>query len=242
MIEYDPAVVSYNADGKPYWEVDFLYIEGRDKETDAIMNFYFSNLRRDETVGIHDPQTDSTLNRPYLGGGHIVTLPPIKRSQALTIDQHVIELSLVSADVKNMIYGYNLTRAHFEWHKGQLSSETGKLLALPLCEFYGFLDGIDDKTQAPDDKGKMISTVSISVVPHHAELEYSNQIFRSYEEGKKRDGDEIFLWVDEVGDWMIPWGKSKHKAGDGGHKKDKSKTPESVTNTPKGNTGTTSHS
>jgi hypothetical protein len=210
-MDYPAATVSYNAEGKPFWPAYFLRFYPRNKATNAKTNFYFSSLRRTETITVIDPATKSDVARSYIAGGSIVNVPPIKRSQALTIDQHQVVLSMVHSDVKNMVYGYNMIRALFELHIGQLSVDTGKLIAQPVCELYGFVDSVNDKTEGLDENNKMISTATLSLVPHHAELEYSNNILRSLEEGMKRSGDEIFWYVDSVGDWNIPWGKESHK-------------------------------
>lgn len=217
-MDYPTAQENYNAAGKTYWEANFLFIRSQGGAT-----FGFSDRRRTLNVAVASVVDGSEIIRTYEGGKHIISLPEITRGEGLTTNQHAIVLSRLSAEVRNMIFGHNLTRAWFEWHKAQLDARSGKPIALPVCELLGMVDSIPDETTAAGREQPAVKTVTLVVIPHHSEFEYRNPAMRSDAEARKRGGDRIFNYAGAMANRQVGWGKTLARFRDGhdshdGHK------------------------
>ncbi len=220
MTTYPVAQQNYNNALKPHHPVDFFYFRATNKVSGLPIDFYFTNKDKNESTTVRSVIDGSDTTRSYLGGKHILKVPPIKSSQALTVDEHEIEVNFGSTQIRDMIEGHNMQRAYFEWHQGQLDRRGGSVLvATPVCELFGFVNGIKEKRGAKDRKtGLVDSRYVISLVGRIAEFEYANNSLRSREQGMTRSGDRIFEYVEDVADWGIGWGKDIHKHSDHGRK------------------------
>lgn len=220
MTEYPSAQNSYNAAGKPFHPFNFFRFKVISRSTGLNVNYYFSDRRKNESVTVQDPSDNSDSTRSYLGGKHILKVPPIKDSQGATVDIHEIELSFVSTQIKDMINGNYLSDQYFEWHQGQADRRNGGLLvARPVCEMFGAIVDVRERHSGKDKgTGKRDSAFIISLAGRHIEFEDANLSLRSYEEGLKRGGDKIFEFADHVADWPIGWGKKLHRHRDHGNK------------------------
>lgn len=220
MTDYPIAQNAYNAAGKPFQTFNLFRFKVTRRDNGTTANFYFSDRRKTETITVQDPSDNSDSSRVYVGGKHIIRVPPIKDTQGLTVDIHEIELSFISPQIKDMIYDHYMAGGYFEWHQAQADRRNGNAqIARPVCEMFGVIHDVRERHSGKDKKTAQRSSVFIVTVSgRHAEFEDSNNAFRSYEEGLKRDGDKIFEFVESVADWPIGWGKEIHRHRDHGNK------------------------
>lgn len=218
MTTYPLAQQTYNNARKPHHPVDFFYFKALNKVSGLPIDFFFSNRDKSESVTVRSVADGSDVTRAYLGGKHILKVPPIKSSQALTVDEHEIEANFNSTQIRDMIEGHHMQRAYFEWHQGQLDRRGGsQLITRPVCELFGFVNGVKEKKGAKDRKtGLTDIRFVISLIGRIGEFEYANNALRSREQGMTRSGDHIFEYVEDVGDWGVGWGKDIHKHSDHG--------------------------
>lgn len=221
MTDYPAPQQAYNVAGKPFQVFNFLSVWAINRVSAALVPFYFSDRKQNETVAVENPADGTDSSRDFLGKTTIIRSPEgIKRTQGLTVDLHEFHLNFNNATVRNMIEGHYMARAYMEWHQAQPDVRSGgKLLARPVCELFGFVDDVKELRSARNSKtGKLEPVFVVSVVGRHAEFEDANNALRSHEEGQKRSGDDIYQYVESVGDWPIGWGKKIHKHSDHGNK------------------------
>lgn len=214
---YSAALTNYRNAGKPFWPIHFVSItvkEIDDPEELVLCNFCTSD--DDMTVTITDPDTGSPITRTFAGGGHIVKMGDLVRSEGAVIRSHSFTLSGASSLVQDMIHGYNCREALFQWFTGELDGDTGLLIDEPPCEFVGFVSTIDLTDGAITVEGEATpeSLVNVSVDSLAAALTDRNYDMRDDEVGKTRDGDRIFKYADSAHHWNVRWGKGKKREKD----------------------------
>lgn len=220
MTNYPFAQTSYNSAGKPFNPFNFFRFLVKRRDNGALTNFYFSDRRKTEIVTVQNPSDGTDSVRTYIGGKHVLKVPPIKDTQGLTVDIHEIELSFISTQIKDMVFDHYMADGYFEWHQGQADRRNGGLLvARPVCEMFGVIHDVRERHSGRDKKtAHRSSAFVVTVSGRHAEFEDANNVFRSYEEGLKRGGDKIFEFTESVADWPVGWGKRIHRHKDHGNK------------------------
>jgi hypothetical protein len=225
MKTYSSAITNYRAAQREFWQIVFLSIKVRDRSTGDSEWFHFSSRDENETVQVRDPQTGSLEYRDYIGGGCIVGMDQLVRSEGTGVRNFSVTLSAVSDDVQDMIQGYDCRDAVVEVHVGEGEDSTGLMVDTPVCEFEGFVDTVDRQDgAAPVEATEPAPSVFVvSMTSHIATLLRINPDMRSHEVGEERGGDDIFIHSDAANQWDIMWGKRghRHKDGDGGDGKDK---------------------
>lgn len=220
MTDYPAAQVTYNNSGFPF-HVDHLFtVKAINKTTGVLDTIRFSTRKLTETFTVRAVEDGTDSVRTYTGGKHVLRVPPIKHTQAMTVDEHEIELSSISTLMKDMVFGHYTQRAYFEWHVAQWDRRNGsKLIATPVCEFVGMIDNITEKKDAKDRKTGLTKVrFLMNVVGRHAEFEYTSGKMRTLEESKSRSGDMFYEYTASVGDWAVGWGKDIHRHRDHGNK------------------------
>lgn len=222
MKNYSSNTTAYRAAGKAHWQVNLLSFRVREGDGDPVW-FHFTSGDEDETTTITDPSTGSPAARTYLGGGHIVALDPLVRSEGGVVHSFALALSGASSVVLDMVENYNCRDAEFEWHIGELDQDAGLLVDTPVCEFVGFIETIEheDGGLAVDGDEPADSVVSVSVVSLAAALLPVNPEMRSLDVSQQRSGDKLFKYSESAHQWNIRWGKeSKSQKKNGGGKGD----------------------
>jgi hypothetical protein len=225
MKTYSSDISAYRGAQREYYQIDLLSFKVRDRSTGDPHWFHFSSRDNDETISVIDQESGDAEFRDYFGGGHIVALDPLVRSEGTGVRNLQLVLSGTSDEVQDMIEGYDCRDAVFEWRIGEGRDDTGLLIDTPVVEFDGFVDTADreDAAVAVDGDEPADTNFRVSVVSHIAALQQANPDMRSHEVGQERNDDDIFLYAGEANTWDVLWGKGGHKhkhdgpGGGGGH-------------------------
>lgn len=217
MKTYTNAITIYRASGREHGQVDLVSFRVRERDTGDPHWFHFTSRDDDEAVTVIDPDSGADDLRSYFGGGHIVAMDAITRTEGTDASPMSIVLSATSDVVRDMIYGYDCRDALVEWHIGESEDNTGLLIDTPSLEFEGFIDvvskddaGLNLENDVPAD-----SNFKLTIVDHITVLERGNADLRSYEVGQDRSGDAIYRFVAESNTWDVLWGmKGKKKKND----------------------------
>jgi hypothetical protein len=225
MKTYSSALTNYRAAQREYWQIDLLSFKVKDRTTGDPQWYHFSSRDDDEAITVIDQTTGNPELRSYFGGGHIVGVDQLIRSEGTGVRNFTLVLSGTSQAVLDMIQGYDCRDAVFEWRIGEGEDSTGLLVDTPVLEFEGFVSTIDreDAAFSVDVDGPADSNFKVSVVSHIDTLRRANPDMRSQEVGQERSGDDIFLYSSEVNTWTILWGKKGHQHksdGEGRHGRD----------------------
>lgn len=217
MRTYSTALTNYRNAGKAFWPIHFISF--RVKSVDNPLAFtwcHFCTSDDDFTVTITDPDSNETDERTFAGGGHIVKMGDLTRSEGAIIRTHSFTMSGTSTLVQDMVHGYNCREALFQWFTGELDQDTGLLIDEPPCEFVGFVNTIDlrDAAMSIDGGDNPESVFNVSVDNLSAALTDRNYDMRDDEVGKTRGGDRIFEYADSAHHWNIRWGKEKKREKD----------------------------
>jgi hypothetical protein len=158
----------------------------------------------DEDVGLTVIDGDgSTVTRPYVGGGNLLSISDIPRVSDFTIQTVTIDLSKIADMARKVTREFDLHRAYVEIHDITLRPDTGMPAAPEEPVFVGIVDGAPITTPRIGGQGK----ASIKIVSEVMRmLSRSNPEKSSYEAQKKRDGDEFFLYAGQIENWQIAWG------------------------------------
>lgn len=214
---YSSALTNYRAAGKAFWPIHFISIRVKDKDNPSeFVLCNFCTADDNMTVTVTDPDTGGSVSRTFAGGGHLINMGDLTRSEGAVIRSHSFTMSGTSSLVKDMMYGYNAREALFQWFIGEVDQDTGLLIDEPPCEFVGFVNTIELKEGAVTVDGIDASDayVSISVDSLGAALTDRNYDMRDDEVGKTRGGDRFFQYADSAHHWNIRWGKDKKREKD----------------------------
>jgi hypothetical protein len=225
MRVYSTAITNYRAAGKAFWPIHFISFLVKDVDNPALLfRMNYCTADDDMTVTITDPDNGAADERTFAGGGHIIKMGDLVRSEGAVIRTHSFTMSGASTLVQDMIHGYNCREALFQGFVGEVDQDTGLLIDEPPCELVGFVNTINFSESALVVGGtdSSESLVNISVDSLAAALTDRNYDMRDDEVGKTRDGDRFFKYADSAHHWNIRWGKGKKrekdKSGKGGGK------------------------
>jgi hypothetical protein len=216
MKTYSSAISTYRGALKEFGQVDLLSFRVRSRNSPSeYVWFNFSSRDDDETIFVTDVATGDSEPRDFFGGGHIVALDPLVRSEGTVVRNFTFVLSGTSVPVQDMIQGYDCRDAVIEYRIGETDEDTGLLVDGAVVEFEGFVDTIDREDAAISIEGDQPADTNfkVSVVSHIAALQRPNTDMRSPEIGQERSDDDIFLYTSEANTWTILWGKEGKKGG-----------------------------
>jgi hypothetical protein len=221
---YSSAITDYRLAGKAFWPIHFISIKVKQKDDpEAFVLCNFCTSDDDMTVTITDPDTDEPDERVFGGGGHIIQMGDLTRSEGAVIRSHSFSMSGTSSLVQDMVYGYNSREALFQWFIGEVDQDTGQLIDEPPCEFVGIVNTVELKEGAlqvdstdPSDSYFMISVDSLA-----AAMTDRNFDMRTSDVSQARGGDKFFEFADSAHHWNVRWGKEKKREKDRKKKDDK---------------------
>jgi hypothetical protein len=216
MKTYSTAIGNYRAALREFGQVDLLSFRVRSRNSPSEQVWFnFSSRDDDETIFVTDLATGDSEPRDFFGGGHIVALDPLVRSEGTGVRNFTLVLSGASESVLDMIQGYDCRDAIIEWRIGEAEDDTGLLVDSAVLEFEGFVDTIDreDAALTFDGGQPADSNFKVSVSSHIAALQRPNPDMRSPEIGQDRSDDDIFLYAGAANTWTILWGKEGKKGG-----------------------------
>ena len=228
MKTYSSAITAYRAAGKAFLPVDFISIRVKALEDPEDLTWvHFCTADEDMTIDLVNPDNGNTISRTFLGGGHIVALPELVRSEGAVIQSHAFTFSGASDDVLNIVHGHNCREAPFQWFVGECDQDTGLLLDMPACELVGFINAaeVSDGAIEIDSSAPAESVISILVDSLAAALTARNYAMRSQEASESRSDDLFYQFTGSAPHWSDRWGKEKKSEKDrkGGSDKDNTK-------------------
>lgn len=189
---------------------DFLWIEGKNRETGAAESIGFWNDLDTVTVTVISGETGLPAARDYVGSGTLISADAIPLVSDLTIRTIRIRLSQIDEGVAQAIRGYDPRLAHVEFHRGLFDPDTRNLVAPPLPHFLGRINAAPIQTPPAGSDG----SITLSVVSHSRELTRTNAAKKSDETQKRRSGDRFRRYSDVAGEWNVPWGQPDARRGD----------------------------
>lgn len=229
MKTYSSPLSSYRAAGREHYQINLVSFQVRDRGTNALVWKHFSSRDYNETINVINQSSGAPEARDYVGGGALVAMDPLIRSEGTGVRNFSLVLSATSTDVLDMLQGYDARDAVFEWHIGEADGETGLLVDTPVCEFEGFVDAADrsDAALGITSGEPSEATFTVSVTSHISTLQRANPDMRSHEVGQERSGDDIFAYTGAANQWAVLWGKRghRHKDRDGGDGRDRPTEP-----------------
>lgn len=228
---YSTAINNYRAAQRGFWQRNFFTFVVRDKSTGAAVTYNLWDGDDNVTVQVVNQNTGALEYRDYFGGGQIVSVNPIVRSEGTGVRNISVRLSGASPQVLDMVQGYDCRDAVFEWHIGEAEESTGILVDTPDCEFDGFVDTIDLSDGAVDPNGGQAeSNFDVSGSTYMTTLLRTNPAVRSKEFGNDRSGDGILSHSDAANQWTMLWGKKgrSKNGGSDGDGRDKPSNPNPV--------------
>lgn len=217
MKTYPSATTAYRAARKAFLPVHFLSIQARDNTDPSVLQwFHFCSDDEDRNATVTDPDTGASGSRTFLGGGHIVAMGDMVRSEKEVIRSHTVALSAASAEVLAMVNGWNCRGALVQWFIGELDQDTGLLIDPPSIEFVGYVNTIDLVTGAQDDEGEepVDDLYNLTLDSLAAALTARNYDMRSVDVSMARGGDLFFKYADSAHHWSTRWGKEKKSEKD----------------------------
>lgn len=225
MRVYSTPITNYRNADKAFWPVHFIsFLVKEVDDSDSLVRANFCTFDDDMTITITDPDTGLPDERTFGGGGHIVKMGDLIRSEGAIIRKQSLTLAGASTLVRDLVHGYNCKEALFHWFIGEMDQDTGLLIDEPPCEFVGYVDTIEFNQGALSIDGidAAESTYTVSVDSLGAKLTDLNYDMRDYDVGLSRGGDKFFEYSDSAHHWNIRWGKGKKREKDGkdrnGHK------------------------
>lgn len=231
MLTIDPVLIDYFASGQPIDEYTYVWIWGRNLETDADEPFGYWTGGYDQTFQWKNRETGDFEERIYKSekGKAIEVVPVIGGTPSLSeLEAIAFQFNATLASVQNNIRGKNLRRAKVEVHKGYYNPLTTKLIANPMLVYLGLVNEGDEDTPPTDPNGEDSDPTSITLtfIPHIRGFK-ANPKTRSNHTGKSRLGDTFYKWVNVAGGWALRWGRKKKAVRVGRnknhHRKDKKK-------------------
>lgn len=217
MKTYSSALTAYRAALKPHVQIDFISIRvKRRDDPESLVWCHYCSDEDNRTITITDPDTGLADARTFAGGGHLLAMGDLVRSEKQVIRSHSFTMSGASDLVLDMVHGYECREALFQWFIGEIDQDTGLLVDAPPCEFIGFVNTIDIADGALAIEGDEIadSTITITVDSLGAALTARNYDMRSLDVSEARGGDRFFEHGDSAHHWVIPWGKQRKRERD----------------------------
>lgn len=219
MRVYSTPITNYRNAGKAFWPIHFISFLVKDTDDpDLLTRANFCTSDENMTVTITDPDSGDPDERTFAGGGHIVKMGDLVRSEGAIIRTHSFTMSGASTLVQDLVHGYNCREALFQWFVGELDQDTGLLIDEPPCEFVGFVNTIDlnEGALSPDGDGIADSVFQVAIDSLAAALTDRNYDMRDFDVGKARSGDKFFQYSDSAHHWNVRWGKEKKREKDKG--------------------------
>lgn len=212
MKTYSTALTDYRAAGKAHGQISFISFKVKGLADPDILTWaHFCTAEDNMVVEITDPDTGLKDTRTFAGGGHIIEMGDLTRSEKEVVRSHNLILSGASDTVLDMVNGYNCREAAFQWFIGETDQDTGLLVDEPPIEFVGLVNTIDlsDGVLAVNGGDGVESKIPVTVDSIGAALTARNYDMRSLDVSKGRSDDRFFEYASNAHHWRVWWGKDK---------------------------------
>lgn len=204
-MSYDSETIAALAAGRLVLR-DLLTIEGWDGDDDPA-TFGFWTGEDDISVNVVSGTTGSTVSRNYIGGGSLLTVPPIIDSIGLDIRPVDFGLSHLHDDVLDMLNANRIRGGHAELHRVLLDPATWEAVSEAFPRFVGRVDEASRRDAAVGGEGGIV----ISCSPDLIDLTRTNPALKSDATQQALHGGDRFRRYDNIGQVQVDWGR--HRGG-----------------------------
>lgn len=212
MRSVDAATLAYLNSRAGVVARDFIWIEGKNRDTGATETVGFWNDLDTVTVSVISGTTGAVVNRDYTGSGSLIQIDAIPLVSDMSVRMVRVRLSQINETVALAIRGYEPRLAKVEMHRALFRLDSRALVAPPFPHYVGHINTIQIQTPPPGEQG----SIMLQVATHSRELTRSNPAKKSDETQKLRSGDRFRRYADVAGIWDFFWGEKKGKANGGG--------------------------
>ena len=198
MPDFDPAQLSQLEDRAGTHAHALLWIEGRNRTTDAIegLGLWTGDDHRVFTIGGTD--------RTYYGAGAVIEIPPIRAAVGLEIQTHRIVLPPLRDEVRLALRTYEPRGGRVELHVQTFDLGTLAPIGAPVRFLKGQVDTVHETIGANGDP----SQVEVAIVSTARRLTRGLPLFKSDAALRLRDpaarGRE---YSDTATEWTLTWGE-----------------------------------
>jgi hypothetical protein len=185
---------------------DFLWIEGRTRDTGAAVSHGLWSDVGDVSAQVINPETNAAVTRNFEGAGALVQISDIPAVSSLTVQDVTIDLSQIAAQTEQIVRTYEARQAKVQIFRGFFDPATRALIDPAQCRFFGFVDKVEIVTPKEGETGSACFTC----VSHTQEMTRSNPDTRSHDSQKLRlSTDTFYRDTAGAGSWEIFWGRYK---------------------------------
>jgi hypothetical protein len=158
-------------------------------------------------VSVIDGFTGLPVEREFHAAGSLLSVGAITRTPELEVRTTRLSLSQVSEAVQAAIRGYDVRYQPIQIHEGYLDLDTEKLVADPIPDFIGWINGAPLTTPAIGDNG----SITLDCVSHSRMLTRTNPAKKSHETQKRRLNDKFRQYNSTANQWQYWWGENDAK-------------------------------
>ncbi|QWY83574.1 hypothetical protein [Rhizobium phage RHph_X2_26] len=187
---------------------DFLWIEGRTRDTGALVTDGTWSGVGNITADVVNPDTGNPESRAFYGSGTLVEISDIPLVTNLSVQQVHAQANQINAHMEQLVREFDIRHGKVEIYRGLFDPETRQLVAPAECRFVGFVDTLTISTPAEGEVG----TINMTFVSHTQDLIRSNAATRSHESMQKRfAGDNFYKDSASTTEWKLFWGSQQGK-------------------------------
>lgn len=163
-----------------------------------------------ETLGLWTGAQDRTFTisgqpRTYVGAGGLAGVPPITMQAGLAVRMQQLRLAPVTAEVVQLIRGYDARHAPVEVHVAFFEPRTRALIEEPTRVFKGYIDAINISEGVSGGE----SSCEVTVASSARALTRTLPLRRSDEVQKRKAGDRFRKYADISGSVDVWWGQRR---------------------------------
>ncbi len=188
----------------------FIWITPRDFDTgDQITPVGYWNDYGAIAVTAYDGNSGAPVSRTYAGSGKIADLDQIVHEVGIAVRSTSVSLNILDASVENLVRGYNLRKAPFEWHFGLLNVSDRNIVAALYPLFVGFVNTVKIATPGIGGQGGVV----IEAASDTRRLTIKSGNKRSDENQRLRSDDRSFKFAEAMRSRELFWGTKKAAPG-----------------------------
>lgn len=149
MRTYSPATAALFASRASFVGHLLIWFRARNRETDAVetIGFWTGADHADFVIGAE--------TRTYYGAGAMIGMDPIQRETGLKVRTQRVTFSQVSAELLQLVRGYDPRHAPVEVRRAMFDPDTDTLVDTPHIILKGYIDQLKLPTPAKGEKASV---------------------------------------------------------------------------------------
>lgn len=200
MRQFDSAQAAYRAARSGVEARHLVWVTARNRTTGEpeTMGLWTGDDVREITVA-GSPRT-------YFGAGAVIEIEPIRAAVGLDVRMQQVTLSPLTAEVEQLIRGYDTRLAPVEIHEAVFDPASGALVGQPFRIFKGWMNELQLPTPAEGQQTAATATLASAA----RALTRTVPAFRSDAAMRLRDpADRFREYTDIAGEIGVWWGEKK---------------------------------